>query len=127
MNWGHSNYSQDDVRDPRVWTGRDGKRNPQGENHRNSKLTEDAVREIKTLRAAGRLGRGRSGPRSGDGSGSDGRPMTIAFIAARYGVSPRAVRGVLDGETWTHVKPRPVPGEFGLGSGSTDSDLGEEL
>lgn len=95
MNWGHSNYSQDDVRDPRVWTGRDGKANPQGENHRNSKLTEEAVREIKTLRAQGQIARG-AGARTGG--------VSLAQLATRYGVSKRAVSAVVQGETWTHVQ-----------------------
>jgi hypothetical protein len=81
--------------DPRRWTGRNGERNPQGSNHRNAKINEDQAREIKNA------------PRWGPGAVSN------ADLAARYGISPRTVRGIRDGVTWRHVVA-DGPGELDL-------------
>ena len=55
-----------------------------GEDHPQSLLTEDTVREIRTLLAEGR--------------------MTLAEIGARFGVSSGAVRHVKAGRTWSWVE-----------------------
>jgi hypothetical protein len=54
-----------------------------GEKHGNSKLTEDAVREIRRLRADGKL---------------------TTWIAERFGIKKQTVSLVLSGQTWGHVK-----------------------
>jgi hypothetical protein len=57
-------------------------RTQRGERHGNAKLTADAVRQIRTLRA--------------DGASQQG-------IADRFGVHQTAISSVLSGRTWGHV------------------------
>ena len=53
-----------------------------GEQVHNAKLSENAVREIRGLRADG---------------------LSLTAIGERFGVSPRCIGRVLSGETWAHV------------------------
>lgn len=57
--------------------------NNKGENHGNSKLTEEQVREIKIRLAKGELGR---------------------QIARDYNISQRAISDINCGKTWHHIK-----------------------
>ena len=54
---------------------------PRGENHSRSKLTEGNVREIRSRTVAG-----------------------VRAMALEFGVSPRAIRKVLSGESWAHIQ-----------------------
>jgi hypothetical protein len=75
----------DNMRD-KVGKGRCGHTAPKkpvsGSRHHNSKLTEDAVREIRALARTG---------------------VTQAAIATLFGVTDGAVSHVLTGRTWSHV------------------------
>ena len=64
------------------WARRIPERTARGERQGFAKLTEQAVREMRSLRAQG---------------------MTLADLARRYGVSPRATRAAVTRETWAHV------------------------
>jgi hypothetical protein len=54
-----------------------------GSRHYNAKLTEDSVRELKSLRANG---------------------WTMPQLASKYGVAMGTVQCVLDGRRWRHVR-----------------------
>jgi hypothetical protein len=58
------------------------KRQARGEWHGRAKVTAQAVRRIRTLRAAG---------------------ATQVSLAEQFGLSRRAVRSILDGRNWRHV------------------------
>ena len=60
-----------------------------GERHGNSKLSDDAVREIRRLRADG---------------------QTLKAIGERYGVTKFAVHAVIAGKTWRHVRSDEAEG-----------------
>lgn len=70
-------------------------RSSRGPAHPKAKLTEQDVRDIRRLYSPAKSGRGGPQPTSGP------------TLAARFGVSPHTIHGIIHRWTWKHVKPEP--------------------